>query len=546
MLKYIAISGTTSVTHNMYVYETEKEMLVVDCGVGFPDLNTRGVDLIIPDFSYVVKNKNKLVGLLLSHGHEDHVGATPYLLREANVPVWSTKLVSAFLEDKLSDAGIGNAKLNVFNELADEFDIGSFHVNSFRTTHSIPETQGFAIDTPEGRVFHIPEHKIDQEPVVGKAFDAERIKALAAKGALFLASDSLRSNVPGITPKETQIEDNLEKVAKDAQGAIFFTAISSNIGRFKQAMSVAKKLRRKICFIGFSIKRKCMIARDLNYLDFDDNFELHFKEALKKDKREMFYIVGGCFGQPGSSLERLSNNDHFKAKVEKGDMVIISQDPAPPYTKEAQNAMVDNFFDMGADVHYYELDDGLYVSGHGSQGDIVKLFDLVKPKYISPVGGTIRFMKGYTKLAQANGFEKDRIFELKPGENIEFSRGSAKRGEKVQVRPVYVDGTGIGDVGRVVLQERETLSKGGVVVAVVRLRNGKVSELPEIFTKGFVFEKINKKLLQEASRLLDKKLRDTSKRDKRSLSAVTEEALGQYMFSRLERRPLIIPVVLEN
>ena len=546
MLKYIALSGTTSVTHNMYVYETNKEMLVVDCGVGFPDLNTRGVDLVLPDYSYVVKNKEKLVGVLLSHGHEDHVGAVPYLLREIVVPVWGTRLVVALLEDKLKDHGIVNAKLNRFNELADEFDIGSFHINSFRSTHSIPETQGFAIDTPEGRVFHVPEHKIDQNPVVGKAFDENRIKELANKNILFLASDSLRSNIKGVTPDETHIEDNLEKIAQKAKGSIFFTAISSNIGRFKQALSVAKKLNRKVVFIGFSIMRKCEIAKELGYIDYDDSFVIDFKDAQRMSRSGLFYIVGGCFGQPGSSLERLSIGDHHKAYVQEDDMVIISQDPAPPYTKEAQDVIIDNFIEMGADVHYYGLDEGLYVSGHGAQGDITRLFELVKPKYLSPVGGTIRFMDGYRKLAEKFGFPPNNIFELKPGENIIFENGTARRGQKIQVRKVYVDGTGIGDVGRVVLQEREILSNSGVVVAVIRLSKGQISALPEIVTKGFVFEKINTKLLTETATQLEKKLRASGKLNKRTIDVLTQDFLGQHLFSKLERRPLIIPVVIEQ
>lgn len=543
MLKFIALSGTTSVTHNMYVYETDTEMLVVDCGMGFPDLTEKGVDIVLPDYSYVVKNQKKLVGILLSHGHEDHMGALPYLLKEIDAPIWSTKLVAALLREKADNYKFKVPRITVFNEMADEFDIGSFHINSFRSTHSIPETQGFAIDTPEGRIFHVAEHKIDQHPVDGKPFDEGRIKSLA-KGSLFLASDSVNAYKKGISPNEQHIEDNLFKIIEKAPQAVFTTAISSNISRFKQFMNVARRTNRKVVFVGYSIMKKCEIAKDLGYLSYDENFVIPPRMARRFNRRELLYIVGGCFGQEGSSLYRLALNEHDKVYTEEGDMVVFSQDPAPPYTKEAQDFLVDNLIDHGVDVHYYALDEDIYVSGHGFQEDIVKLFDLVKPQYIAPVGGTIRAMKLYKDLATGYGIPSENIFRLKPGESIVFEGGNAKRGQSIPVKKVYVDGMGIGDVGRVILEERSTLSSSGVVVCVIKPSKTPGMTDLQLITRGFVFEKISSKLLTDAIRILKNKLNQAERLGSHNIKEIASEFLASYFLSKTGRTPMIIPVIV--
>lgn len=544
MLKYIAISGTTHVTHNLYVYETEKEMLVVDCGMGFPDLSEKGVDLVLPDYSYVVKNRRKLVGILLSHGHEDHIGAIPFLLREIDVPLWSTKLVAALIQDKVENYKLRKPVINIFNERADDFAIGSFQIHSFRTTHSIPETQGFAIDTPEGRIFHVPEHKIDTHPVDGTAFDEERIKSLA-QNVLFLASDSVRAYKEGTTPGELEIEGNLLKIVEKAPQAVYFSAISSAIGRFKQIMTVAQKTHRKVVFVGYSVMKKCEIARKLGYLTYTENDIVHPYKTRNYNPKDLLYIVGGVFGQQGSSLYRLSFNDHQKAQIQEGDTVIFCQDPAPPHSKEAQDVMVDNFFNLGADVRYYDIDDGIYVSGHGSQGDIVKLFDLVKPKYVSPVGGTIRYMRKYAELAREHGVPKTNIFELKQGESIEFENGSAKRGQTVPVRKVYVDGMGVGDVGRVILEERNTLSDSGIVICVIKADGrGRLLDTPQLITRGFVFEKKEGKLLTDTAKELKGKLEKIKNLNPDSVQIVTQDFLSSRFFSKTGRQPMIIPIIV--
>jgi ribonuclease J len=546
-LKFIALSGTISVTENLYVYEYKDQMVVVDCGVGFPDLEMRGVDLVIPDFSYVVKNKDKLRGIVVSQGHEDHIGALPFLLRELQTTIWAAPLVTAFLNDKFKDYGISNAKINTFNPKNESFDVGVFKVHPFRVTHSVPDTCGFAIDTPEGRIFHVPEHKMRQDPVDEMPFDKERAKQLASKKTLFLASDCLGANKPGYTIGERHIEESVYNIAKDAKGAVFFTAISSNIGRFQQAINVAQKTSRKAVYVGRSVQKQCEMAHELNYMKYPKNTVVSLREAKRLPRNKLMYLVAGCYGQVGSSLYRISIKEHNTLYAEAGDTLIFSADPAPPYTKESENFVIDNFIDMGVDVHYYDLDEDLYVSGHGSQEDIKELFEITKPDYFIPIGGSVRFMHSYKKLAHEFGAREDAVFELKPGDSVEFSGGKARRGKKIPVKEVLVDGLGIGDVGKVVLGDRKTLSQHGTAVVVIKIdsKSKKMVGRLGIVSRGFVFEKSSKKLLNQAVHGLEKRIRKNGKLNKEVVESTALSFLQKFFFDKTGRRPMIIPVVVE-
>jgi ribonuclease J len=544
-LKFIALSGTTSVTHNLYVYEQNDEILVVDCGIGFPDIGMRGIDLVLPDFSYIVKNKNKLKGIILSHGHEDHIGAIPFLMREVKAEVWATKLVAAFLKDKLAEYQVPGVKINVFDPEGEGFSVGSFKINSFRATHSIPDCVGYAIDTNEGRVFHVPEHKIDQNPPVGRPFDLEKSASLA-KDVLFLASDSLGANRPGFVENEGKIEDGIYQIVKNAQKSVFVSAISSNIGRFQQVINVAEKTGRKVAYIGWSIKKKCEIARDIGYLNYKSNTIVNLKNAGRPGRDKMIYLIAGVFGQIDSSLYKLALDEHPRISIETGDTVIFSQDPAPPYTKEAQDFLIDNFLDKGADVHYYDSEEDIYISGHGGQGDIVKLFEIVKPKYFAPVGGTIRFMHAYEKLAVEFGAKAENVFKLKPGESIIFENGNARRGPTEPVKKVLVDGLGIGDVGKVVLDDRQALSQGGVVVGLVNIskERNRIEKI-DIRSRGFIFEKEGKGFINDAIKSLEHHLIKSGLNGRPEIEAKTKDFLEKYFFKVIGRNPIVISLCVE-
>jgi len=546
MLKFIALSGTVSVTENLYLYEYDNRMMIVDCGVGFPDLEMHGVDLVIPDFSYISENKDKLCGIILSQGHEDHIGALPFLLREVKSEIWASPLVTEFIKDKLSEYKVESTKINTFNPDNGSFSVGPFQINAFRVTHSVPDTVGFAIDTPEGRIFHVPEHKMDQSPVDGMPFALDKAKFLAQKGALFLASDCLGANKPGFTRGERHIEENIFKIVEKAGRSVFFTAISSNIGRFQQAINVAQRCGRKIIFIGRSVQKKCEIAHDLGYLKYQDNSVITIKESLNYSPEKLIYIISGCYGQVGSSVYKLSLGEHEKIQIEEGDTLIFSADPAPPYSKESEDFVIDNFIDMGVDVHYYDLNEELYVSGHGGQEDILELFKIVNPRYFIPIGGAIRYMHAYKKLVSKFGANANRVFELKPGESVIFENGSARKGEKVSAREILVHGLGIGDVGKIVLGDRDILGKEGFVIAVLKVnRKGNLSGEPKIVSRGFVFEKVSKKLLHGAEKRLKSHITGLKKADEAKMKRVASDMLEKFFFEETGRRPMILPIIVE-
>lgn len=547
MLKFTVISGTTGVTENCYLYEYGDDMIMLDCGVGFPGIEMQGVDLVIPDFSYVIQNKSKLKAIFLSQGHEDHMGALPFLVGEAKAPIYATPLVIALLQDKFADYGIKNFTVQSFDPTKDVLTAGVFKLTPFRVSHSIPETVGYAIDTPEGRFMHVAEHKFDPDPVVGKPFDVEYAKRLSAGGVRALVSDALGSNKEGSTAGERSIEAEIERIVGAASGAVFFSCISSNISRIQQALDVAGRVGRKVAFIGRSVQRKAQISQEQGFLTYPQNIEIGPKQAAQMKRRDVLYIVAGSFGQINGSLVRIATGSHKLVSAAEGDTAIFASYPGPPYSKEAIDFAVDSFTDMGVDCHYYDINDKLHVSGHGGKDDIVSLFDIVRPTFFIPVGGTIRFMESYKRLAVAWGANPGNVFKLKPGDSVEFSKGGAIKGKSIKVREVLVDGLGIGDVGKVVLSDRKSLSEHGIAVVIVKadLAKGKLIEDPEIVSRGFVFQKLQKDFLADSAKKLRKELESTQKFNSKSLRYLTVEFLAGLFFKETGRRPMILPVVVE-
>lgn len=545
-IRFIAVSGTTGVTENMYLYEYGNEIIVVDCGVGFPEEAAFGVDLVIPDFTYLVQNKNKVKAVLVTHGHEDHLGSLPFLFREMKVPIYATALVAEFIKDKFSDYGQA-PKINVFDPEKDTLRIGSFIVDPFRVSHSVPDGVGFCIATPQGKFFHVPDYKFDWTPVDQKPFDVAKVSRLAAGGVVSLASDCLGSTSEGYTKSEFEIEKTIESIIEDAQRRVYFTTISSNISRMQQAIRVSERLGRKIVFIGRSIEKKAEIAKKLGYINWSQGSVVSPRQAEKMLVNKVTYIISGSYGQIGSALYRVAVGEHSFLNIETGDLVVFSADPAPPGTEESVNYVVDNLIEKGADVHYYDTQEDLHVSGHGSQKDIEMLLALISPKYHTPIGGTIRHMKAYSKLAGRMGHNPENIFELRAGESVEFDGKSAEKGGKVSARSVLVDGLGVGDVGNVVLRDRQTLAKEGVVVVLLQLdkNQGKIIGNPDLISRGFVFAKEHQELLDGAALELTKKLAKHDRINAQSSKEISVDFLEHYFFDQTGRRPMILPVIVE-
>jgi ribonuclease J len=546
-LKFVALSGTTEVAENLYIYEYGNNMLVVDCGVGFPESGMYGVDLVIPDFSYIKENINKLKGVLISHGHEDHLGALPFLLKEIDTPVFATKLVAGFIEEKLQDHGIKNKKVNVFDPDKDTVDLGVFKITPFRVSHSVPDGVGFSINTPEGNIFHVADYKFDWTPVDNKPFDISKAAKLASEGVLMLASDALGSTTPGFTESERGIEKRVEEIVSQADNRVFFTTISSNISRIQQAINVAERQGRKVAVVGRSIDTKSEIAKNFGYLKYKDSIMVNPKKAQRMQKNKIMYIISGSYGQSGSSLDRVSLGEHSYVEAEPGDTVIFSSDPAPPGTKASVDAVVDRFIEMDVDVHYYDLQEDLHVSGHGSQEDIKTLFALVNPKYFVPIGATIRHMRAYQDIAVNMGFKREHVFEPRPGDVIEFENGNYKFGKRVETKSVLVDGLGIGDVGNVVLRDRQRLAEDGVVIVLIKVdkRKEELLENPEVISRGFVFEKKQKDFLKNSASKLRNNLEKKKKLDMYIARKATINFLEKYFYRETGRRPMILPVIVE-
>ncbi len=546
-LKFIAISGTTGVTENLYVYEYANDMIVVDCGVGFPESEMFGVDLVIPDFSYIKQNAAKLRGVLISHGHEDHLGGLPFLLKDVQTTIYATKLVGGFIQDKFEDYKDKPPKISVFDPEKDVLTLGVFKITPFRVSHSVPDGVGFCIDTPEGKIFHVPDYKFDWTPVDGRPFAAAKVATLASQGVLALASDALGANTPGYTESERAIEGRIEAIAGEAKGKIYLTTISSNISRMQQTINVAAKLGRKVVLIGRSIERKAQIAKDLGYLFYPNDLVIKSKQASRLPPDKLLFIISGSYGQPGSALYRLSLGEHDFLKVGKGDVVIFSSDPAPPGSKANVDFLVDKLIESDVDVHYYDMQEDLHVSGHGSIGDIEMLFALVKPKYFIPIGGTIRHMRAYGLIAQRMGAPESNVLELLSGEIVEFNNFNARRAGKVPVKEVLVDGLGIGDVGNVVLRDRHILSKEGIVIAIIHFdRNQSVLlDSPEIMSKGFVFEQKYGRILEEASQELARAMQKNKSINANVVRNIAIDFLERYFYQKTGRRPMILPVVVE-
>jgi len=546
-LKFIALSGTTNVTENLYVYEYENDIIVVDCGVGFPESDMYGVDLVIPDFSYLEENSQKIRAILISHGHEDHFGAIPFLPEKIKAPIYATKLVAGFIEDKLEDYKVKGKEIVVFDPEKDVLSFGVFKVTPFRTSHSVPDGVGFAIDTPEGKIFHVPDYKFDWTPVDRKPFDISKVALLASKKPLALVSDSLGSTNPGYTESEKEIEKRIEEIVRGAKKKVYFTTISSNISRMKQALNVASKLGRKAVFVGRSVERKAEIAKKLGYLSYPNDLIISVKQANRIPENQIMYIISGSYGQPGSALYRVALGEHDYLSVTKGDVVVFSSDPAPPGSKTNIDSVVDKLIEKEVEVHYYDMQEDLHVSGHGSQKDIEMLFALVRPRYFIPVGGTVRHMHAYNLIAQSMGYLEQNVFELGAGEIVEFAQGKARISGKVHIKNVLVDGLGIGDVGKVVLRDRRVLAKEGIAIVLLQLDKygGELIDTPEIISRGFVFEKQGKQFLAKAAGKLKQRVETRRKVDAKILREITTDFLERYFFKEIGRRPMVLPVVVE-
>lgn len=558
-VRFIPIGGVGTVTKNMYLYEYEgprapqgREILIVDCGIGFPDSDIHGVDVVLPDISYLQDKLSQIAGLVVTHGHEDHFGAIPYLAQNlGNPPVYATKLVIGFLQAKFKD--FKQAKLPRFVELNPEGDgiaIGGFKLDTFRVNHSVPDGVGLVITTPLGKFFHVADYKFDWTPVDGKFFDIQKASHLAEGEVMALASDSLGSNTDGYTRSEREIEAALERVIERTQKQVFVTTVSSNILRIQQAINASLRHNRQVSFIGRSIEQNIEVAKQLGYVTVPKGAIIPLEQAKHVPQDRITYIVAGSYGQENSALWRLANDEHKQVKVLKDSAVIFSADPSPPGVKDNVDLVIDRLTERGADVHYYEIQENLYVSGHGARQDIQMLMGIVQPKYFIPIGGSVRHNRSYALLARQMGASPDAVFELNNGDTINFGADhKGVLGNKVPVKDVFIDGSSLGVVQDIVLRDRQDLAEDGIFVIAIPLnkQTGRLQGKVEIISRGFIYMKASEELLRSVEKRVQQMVQEAQGNTSNYAEVKNNVAkrIEKYLMQKTGRSPMVIPLILE-
>ena len=549
-LKIISLGGFGHVTKNMFVYETERDIIIVDCGVGFPEEEMLGVDLVIPDVSYLQDKKNKIRAIFLSHGHDDHIGALPYILPQLGekLPIFAPRWAKALAEDKLSEFGI----IPNIEEVSEgkRVNAGTFSVEFIKVTHSIPDTLHLIIRTPVGIFYHAPDFKLDLRPVMGAPTNQELIRRVGRERVVCMLSDCLRSENPGFTPPEARLEEVFEQEISTCQGKFIVTTMSSNLSRLKQAIDVSIRHNRKIALVGRSIEKVVEIASKLKYISYPKENFIPKKIISRFPPQSLTLLVAGSQGQIGSAMDRLVSGEIEQFKIEPGDKVVFSTDYIPGNESAIYN-LIDNLYRLGADVAYSDIRSIIHVSGHGSQGDLAKLMELVRPKYLVPIGGNFRHMVAYRKLAEKNNFAADRVLLKDNGEVIEFDeKGLVPTKGRIEIGQVMVDALGVGDVGNVVLRDRKILSEEGIVVVILPLSETtyQLEGEPEIVSRGFVYIRENLELLgqtKEGVRRSLKTLPHGTKSDHRLIRQRVQDFLEKFFFEKTGRRPMVLVVIIE-
>jgi ribonuclease J len=525
------------------------EILLVDCGIGFPTEEMLGVDILLPDVSYLTGKEKRIVGMVLTHGHEDHVGALPYLLPKLprDLKIFGSRLTKALVEEKFAEERISQKVRQVEGD--EVLRLGSFGVEFVHVTHSIPDALNLVINTPVGRIYHGSDYKFDLTPVDGKQTEFGKIAKAGNEGVKLLISDCLRSEKKGWTASESSLRQMFEREIQGCGGKFIVTTMSSNISRWRQAIEVALSRERKIVPVGRSVEKNLRVAAKLGYVSLRQDQVVNYKKLRKYGDRQLAFLIAGSQGQEGSSMQRAAMGEHDFVKIRPGDKVVLSTDYIPG-TEVASRTVIDALYRLGATVVYSEIMDDLHVSGHGAQQELMLMMALTRPEYLLAIGGGYRQMKNYAKLAKRMGYSPDRV--LIPEENSTVLVGSDGRvslGKPVEVHQVMVDGLGVGDVGKVVLRDRKVLAEDGIVVAVIQIDHAsrEVVGEPDLISRGFVFAKKDDKILPEATRGLKELL--LSKKGKLGDARVVRQYVVFYLqdvfFKKLRRQPMILPVVVE-
>jgi len=546
-LKIVPLGGLSEIGKNMMAIQYENDIMIIDAGLMFPGEEMLGIDLVIPDISYLLENKEKIRGIVITHGHEDHIGALPYLLPQLEVPVYSTKLPHGLISVKLKERkALDGAKLNAVS-YGQQLSLGRFRVELFPVCHSIPDAAGLIIHTPLGIIVHSGDFKLDYTPVYGKPTDLSRLAQLGAQGVLLLLSDSTYSELPGYTPSERIVGETLDQVMAQAPGRVIVTTFSSLVSRIQQVIDAAARHNRRVFVVGRSMTDIVKMTLELGYLKAPDGILANIDQLRKMPRDKVVLITTGSQGEPTSALVRIANKDHRHVHIIKGDTVVLSA-TAVPGNEALINRTVDALFRQGAQVLYDKVAK-VHVHGHGSQEELKLLLNLVRPRFFIPVHGEYRHLSLHAQLAESVGIPKSNIFVLEDGDVLELGPNGGKVTGKVSSGNVYVDGLSVGDIGSVVLRNRRMLSRDGIVVVIVAInrQTGKLVGRPDIVSRGFVDTRESKDMMEESRDLVAKSFDHSGARpaDWDFINTKVRDILNRFYYDQTKRRPMILPVVVK-
>jgi len=535
-LRIIPLGGLGEVGKNMMVYEYGKNILIVDTGIMFPDNDMPGIDYIIPDFEYIKENKDLVRGIVITHGHMDHVGAISYVLEEVNVPVYATPLTKGFIELNLSEKGMLD-KTSIQTVHAGEMvNIGPFEVEFFHVCHSIPDSVGLGITCPDGLVVHTGDYKFDPTPVDGWPTDFAKLAEFSGRGVLALLADSTNADKPGWTPSEMVINDSLDKVFRSAPGRIIVASFASLVSRMQQVIDTADRYGRKIVFVGYSMTQNSKMAKKLGYLEIPPDIEVGLEVALNMDPKDVVLMATGSQGEPFSIMGRLSRGTNKRFDLIKDDTIVLSSH-AIPGNEEAIYKTINRLFRRGANVVYEPLAGGVHVSGHANQDEMKLMLNLVNPEYLIPVHGELRHLKQHAVLAEESDFPTENVLVIENGEVIEFEGEKLEIKDRIPGNYVFVDGSRVGEIGPSVVREREQLAQDGVVlISLVLERNGKLHEEPEIISRGFVYKHDDDNIIDQTR----EKIIGIVENTKGDLHDELIHTIRSFLYSKTKKRPVVL------
>lgn len=547
-VKVIPLGGLGEIGKNITAIEYNNEIIVIDCGLAFPDAEMYGVDLVIPNITYLLNNSEKVKGFFLTHGHEDHIGALPYVLKQLNVPVYGAKLTLSLVKSKLEEHKIlSDCTLNEI-KLGEEIKTENFRIEFIRTCHSIADACALAIHTPEGIIVHTGDFKIDYTPIDGKLINLHRFAKLGTQRVLLLMADSTNVERPGYTVTEKIIGENLTRIFGKAEGRVIVATFASNINRIQQIINASLSYGRKVAFSGRSMEKISAIAIELGYMQLPEDQLISVEDINKYPAEKITIITTGSQGEPMSALSRIASSNHKNITITKGDLVIISASPIPG-NRKLISRLIDGLFSKGAEV-IYDAKEEIHVSGHACQEELKLMHTLIKPKYFMPVHGEQRHLKQHRLLAEKLGMDAKNIFILETGQVLELSRNTAKQSGIVPSGSIMVDGIGIGDVGNIVLRDRRHLSQDGILTVVVTIDKASFSILsgPDIVTRGFIYVRESGDLISEATEVVKAELDKCMERKITEwfvIKSNIKNSLGEFLHTKTRRNPIILPIIME-